>query len=144
MLSTRSAGSKSPPPSTPSLTFRFFFHPSDLVLYGGDPLETLGDLRFHRHLSLRSARFCHSSERRDPLRQLMFGGHRIWRSLPARPSLDPNFGVDFLKLFLKSPSTTRIAWQILPWQNRFDRGSPSWDYGSCSVVAPDIDSRGCS
>jgi hypothetical protein len=105
LLTTRSAGSKSPPPSTPSLTFRFFSHPSDLVLYDGDPLETLGDLSFHRHLSLRSARFCHSSERRDPLRQLMFGGHRIWRSLPARPSLDPNFGVDFLKLFLKSPST---------------------------------------
>jgi hypothetical protein len=69
-------------------------------------LETLGDLRFHRHLSLRSARFCHSSARRDPLRQLMFGGHRNWRSLPAHSSLNPNFGVDFLKkLFLKSPST---------------------------------------
>ena len=68
-------------------------------------METLGDLRFHRHLSLQSARFCHSSERRDPLRQLMFGGHRNWRSIPARQSLDPNFGVDFLKLFLKSPST---------------------------------------
>uniref|UniRef100_A0A2N9J336 Reverse transcriptase Ty1/copia-type domain-containing protein n=1 Tax=Fagus sylvatica TaxID=28930 RepID=A0A2N9J336_FAGSY len=35
----------------------------------------------------------------------MFGGQRIWRLLPARPSLDPNFGVDFLKLLLKSPST---------------------------------------
>uniref|UniRef100_A0A2N9EPK6 Uncharacterized protein n=1 Tax=Fagus sylvatica TaxID=28930 RepID=A0A2N9EPK6_FAGSY len=101
MVRSRLAGSKSPPPSTPSLTFRFFFHPSDLVLYGGDPLETLGDLSFHRHLSLRSARFCHSSERRDPLRQLMF-----------------------------EPLHTRIAWHIVPWKNRFDRGSPGWDYGS--------------
>uniref|UniRef100_A0A2N9ECR7 Uncharacterized protein n=1 Tax=Fagus sylvatica TaxID=28930 RepID=A0A2N9ECR7_FAGSY len=92
MVRSRSAGPKSPPPSTPPLTFRFLFPPSDLVLYSGDPLETLGDLRFHRHLSLRSARFCHSSARRDPLRQLMFGGHRNWRSLPALSSLNPNFG----------------------------------------------------
>ena len=68
-------------------------------------MEALGDLSFHRHLLLSSARFCHSSERRDPPRQLMFGGQRIWRLLPARPSLDPNFVVDFLKLLLKSPST---------------------------------------
>uniref|UniRef100_A0A2N9GSA4 Uncharacterized protein n=1 Tax=Fagus sylvatica TaxID=28930 RepID=A0A2N9GSA4_FAGSY len=100
-----SEGPESPPPPLPSPTFRSTSHPSDLAVYGGDLLETLGDLSLHRHLSLRSARFCHSNGSRDPLRRLMLGGHRIWRSLPARPSLDPNFGVDFLKLFLKSPST---------------------------------------
>uniref|UniRef100_A0A2N9I5V8 Uncharacterized protein n=1 Tax=Fagus sylvatica TaxID=28930 RepID=A0A2N9I5V8_FAGSY len=42
------------------------------------------------------------------------------------------------------PLHTRIAWYILPWQKRFDRGLPGWDYGSCSVAAPDIDGRGCS
>uniref|UniRef100_A0A2N9I9Q2 Uncharacterized protein n=1 Tax=Fagus sylvatica TaxID=28930 RepID=A0A2N9I9Q2_FAGSY len=105
LSTTRSEGPESPPPPLPSPTFRSTSHPSDLAVYGGDLLETLGDLSLHRHLSLRSARFCHSNGSRDPLRRLMLGGHRIWRSLPARPSLDPNFGVDFLKLFLKSPST---------------------------------------
>jgi hypothetical protein len=50
----------------------------------------------------------------------MFGGHRIWGFLPVRPSIDPTFGVDPLKLFLKSPHHNRIAWHLLPWQNRFD------------------------
>ena len=104
-LTTRSEGPESPPLLLPSPTFRSTSHPSDLAVYGGDLLETLDDLSLHRHLSLRSARFCHSNGSRDPLRLLMLGGHRIWRILPARPSLDPNFGVDFLKLFLKSPST---------------------------------------
>uniref|UniRef100_A0A2N9HQ48 Uncharacterized protein n=1 Tax=Fagus sylvatica TaxID=28930 RepID=A0A2N9HQ48_FAGSY len=46
--------------------------------------------------------------------------------------------------FRFEPLHTRIAWHILPWQNRFDRGSPGWDYGSRSVVAPDIEGCGCS
>ena len=50
----------------------------------------------------------------------MVGGHWIWGLLPVRPSFDPIFGVDFLKLFLKSPYHTRIAWHLLPWQTRFD------------------------
>ena len=119
-LTTGLDGSESPPPPPPSSTFHFTPHPSDLVLYGGDLLETLGDSTFHRLLPLLSARFCHSSGRRDPLRQLMVGGHRIWGLLPVRPSFDPIFGVDFLKLFLKSPYHTRIAWHLLPWQTRFD------------------------
>jgi hypothetical protein len=68
-------------------------------------METLGDLSLHRHLSLRSAWICLFNGSRDPLRHLMLGGHRIWSIFPARPSLTPNFGVEFLKLFLRSPST---------------------------------------
>ena len=45
----------------------------------------------------------------------MFGEHRVWGLLPVRLSIDPTFGVDPLKLFLKSPHHTRIA-----WQTRFD------------------------
>jgi hypothetical protein len=119
-LSTRSDESESPPPSPPSSTFHFTSHLSDLVLYGRDLLEMLGDSSLHRHLSLLSARFWHSSEHRDPLRELMIGGHQIWGLLPVRPSIDPTFGVDSLKLFLKSPYHTRIAWHFLPWQTRFD------------------------
>jgi hypothetical protein len=36
------------------------------------------------------------------------------------PSITPIFGVDSLKLFLKSPYHTRIAWHLLPCQTRFD------------------------
>uniref|UniRef100_A0A2N9I4A2 Uncharacterized protein n=1 Tax=Fagus sylvatica TaxID=28930 RepID=A0A2N9I4A2_FAGSY len=110
----RSDESESPPPSPPSSTFHFTSHLSNLVLYGGDLLEMLGDSSLHRHLSLLSARFWHSSEHRDPLRELMIGGHQIWGLLPVRPSIDPTFGVDSLKLFLKSPYHTRIAWHFLP------------------------------
>ena len=56
-------------------------------------------------MSSPSAWICLFNGSRDPLRHLMLGGHRIWRIFPARPSLTPNFGVEFLKLFLKSPST---------------------------------------
>jgi hypothetical protein len=119
-LTTRSDGSESPPPPLSFPNFRFTSHPSDLVLYGGDLLEALGDLSLHRPLSLLSARICHSSGRRDHRRQWMSGGHRIWGLLPVRPSIDPTFGFDFLKLFLKSPYHTRITWHLLPWQTRFD------------------------
>jgi hypothetical protein len=119
-LTTRSDGSESPPPPLPFPTFRFTSHPSDLVLYGGDLLEALGDSSLHRSLSLLSARICHSSGRRDYRRQWMFGGHRIWGLLPVRPSIDPTFVVDSLKLFLKSPYHTRITWHLLPWQTRFN------------------------
>jgi hypothetical protein len=71
-------------------------------------------------LSLLSARICHSNGCLDPLRQWMFGGHRIWGLFPVRPSIDPTFGVDSLKLFLKSLHHTRITWHLLPWQTRFD------------------------
>jgi hypothetical protein len=121
-VSTRSDGSKSPPspPPPPSPTFRFTPPPSDLVLYGGDLLEILGDLNLLRHLSFLSARSCPSGGRRDPLRQLMFGGHQIWGFIPVRSLIDPTFGVDYLKLFLKSPHHARITWHLLPWQTRFD------------------------
>jgi hypothetical protein len=121
-VSTRSDGSKSPPspPPPPSPTFRFTPPPSDLVLYGGDLLEILGDLNLLRHLSFLSARSCHSGGRRDLLRQLMFGVHQIWGFLPVRSLIDPIFGVVYLKLFLKSPHHARIAWHLLPWQTRFD------------------------
>uniref|UniRef100_A0A2N9FV40 Uncharacterized protein n=1 Tax=Fagus sylvatica TaxID=28930 RepID=A0A2N9FV40_FAGSY len=112
--------SKSLPPPLPFPTFCFTPHPSDLVLYGRDLLEALGDSSLHRPLSLLLARICHSSGRRDHRRQWMFGGHPIWGLLPSRPSIDPTFGVDSLKLFLKSPYHTRIAWHLLPWQTRFD------------------------
>ena len=62
-LTTRSDGSESPPPPLPFPTFRFTSHPSDLVLYGGDLLEALGDSSLHRPLSLLSTRICHSSGR---------------------------------------------------------------------------------
>jgi hypothetical protein len=83
-------------------------------------LEALGGSSLHRPLSLLSAQNCHSSGRQDTLRQWMYGGHRLWKLLPVRSSIDPTFGVDPLKLFLKSPHHTRIAWHILPWQTRFD------------------------
>ena len=108
-LTTRLDGSESPPPPLPFLTFRFTSHPSDLVLYGGDLLEALGDSSLHRPLSLLSARIFHSSGRRDHRRQWIFGGHWIWGFLPVRPSIDPTFGVNYLKLFLKSPYHTRIV-----------------------------------
>jgi hypothetical protein len=120
LLAPRSDGSESPPSPLPFPTFRFTSQPSDLVLYEGDLLEVLGGSSLHRPLSLLSAQICHSSERRDPLRQWMFGGHRFWGLLPVRPSIDPNFGVDPLKLFLKSPHHTRITWHLLPWQTQFD------------------------
>jgi hypothetical protein len=119
-LTTRSDGSESPPPPLPFPTFRFTSHPSDLVLYGGDLLEALGDSSLHRPLSLLSAQICHSSGRRDHRRQWMFGGHRIWGLFLDRPFIDPTFGFDSLKLFLKSPYHTRITWHLLPWQTRFD------------------------
>uniref|UniRef100_A0A2N9ECH8 Uncharacterized protein n=2 Tax=Fagus sylvatica TaxID=28930 RepID=A0A2N9ECH8_FAGSY len=113
---SRSDGSESLPPPLPFPTFYFTPHPSDLALYDGDLLEALGDSSLHRLLSLLSARICHSSGRRDHRRQWMFGGHRIWGLLLVRPSIDPIFGFDYLKLFLKSPHHTRIAWHFLPWQ----------------------------
>ena len=90
-----------PPPSPPlfSPSFRLTSFPSDRVL--------------STCLSL-------SSERRDRLRPWMFGGHQVWGLLPVRHSITPIFGVDFLKLFLKSPYHTRIAWHLLPCQSRFD------------------------
>uniref|UniRef100_A0A2N9HIJ9 Uncharacterized protein n=1 Tax=Fagus sylvatica TaxID=28930 RepID=A0A2N9HIJ9_FAGSY len=106
MVRSRSDGSESP----------IISQPSDLALYGGDLLEALGGSSLHRPLSLLSAQNCHSSGRRDTLRQWMYGGHRLWGLLPVRPSIDPTFGVDPLKLFLKSPHHTRIAWHLLPWQ----------------------------
>uniref|UniRef100_A0A2N9GI80 Uncharacterized protein n=1 Tax=Fagus sylvatica TaxID=28930 RepID=A0A2N9GI80_FAGSY len=115
LSTTKSEGSESPPPPLPSPPFRSTSHPSDLAVFGGDLMETLGDLSLHRHLSLRSAWICLFNGSRDPLRHLML-----------------------------EPLHTRIAWYILPWQKRFDRGLPGWDYGSCSVAAPDIDGRGCS
>ena len=119
-LTTRSDGSESLPPPLPFPTFRFTSYPSDLVLYGGDLLEALGDSSLHRPLSMLSAQICHSSGRRDHQRQWMFGGHRIWGLFLYRPSIDPTFGFDSLKLFFKSPYYTRIAWHLLPWQTRFD------------------------
>uniref|UniRef100_A0A2N9G740 Uncharacterized protein n=1 Tax=Fagus sylvatica TaxID=28930 RepID=A0A2N9G740_FAGSY len=95
-LTTRSDGFESPPPPLPFPTFRFTPHPSDLVLYGGDLLEAMGDSSLHRLLSLLSARICHSSAHRDHRQQWMFGEHRIWGILPARPSIDPIFGFDYL------------------------------------------------
>uniref|UniRef100_A0A2N9H1W7 Uncharacterized protein n=1 Tax=Fagus sylvatica TaxID=28930 RepID=A0A2N9H1W7_FAGSY len=71
-------------------------------------------------------------------------------SPPFRSTYHPSdlavFGGDLMeKLALfEEPLHTRISWYILPWQKRFDRGLPGWDYGSCSVAAPDIDGRGCS
>jgi hypothetical protein len=95
-LTTRSDGFESPPPPLPFPTSRFTPHPSDLVLYGGDLLEAMGDSSLHRLLSLLSARICHSSAHRDHRQQWMFGEHRIWGILPARPSIDPIFGFDYL------------------------------------------------
>ena len=89
--------SPSPPlfsPSFPSTSF-----PSDRVL--------------STHLSF-------SGERRDRLRLWMFGEHQVWGLLPVCPSITPTFGVDSLKLFVKSPYHTRIAWHLLPCQTRFD------------------------
>ena len=120
LLAPRSDNSESLQPPLPFPTFRFTFHPSDLVLYGGDLLEALGESSLHRPLSLLLEQICHSSERRDPLRQWMFSGHRVWGLLPVRPSIDPTFGVDPLKLFLKSPHHIWIVWHLLPWQTRFD------------------------
>ena len=88
-----------PPPPLFSPSFRFTSLPSDRVL---------------------STRLSLSSERRDRLRPWMFGGHQVWGLLPVRPFITPNFGVDSLKLFLKSPYHTRIAWHLLPCQTRFD------------------------
>ena len=119
-LTTRSDGSKSPPPPLPLPTFRFTSHPSDLALYSGDRLEVLGDSSLYRPLFLLSAQIYYSSERRDPRRLWMIGGHRTWRLLPDRLLIDPTFGFDSLKLFLKNPHHTRIAWHLLPWQTRFD------------------------
>uniref|UniRef100_A0A2N9F336 Uncharacterized protein n=1 Tax=Fagus sylvatica TaxID=28930 RepID=A0A2N9F336_FAGSY len=115
MVRSRSDGSESPPPPLPLPTFRFFSHPSDLALYSGDRLEALGDSNLHRHPSPLSTQICQSSERRDPLRQLMIGGHRTWRLLPDRLLIDPTFG-----------------------------GLLGWDYGSKSYVVPVIDSCSCS
>ena len=120
LLAPRSDGSEPPPPSLSFPTFRFTAHLSNLDLYGGDLLEALGGLSLHRPLSLLSARICLFSGRQDLLRPWMFSGHRVWGLLPVRHSIDPSFGVDPLKLFLKSPHHTRIAWHLLPWQNRFD------------------------
>uniref|UniRef100_A0A2N9EGZ7 Uncharacterized protein n=1 Tax=Fagus sylvatica TaxID=28930 RepID=A0A2N9EGZ7_FAGSY len=50
----RSDGSESPPPPLPFPTFRFTSHPSDLVLYGRDLMEALGESSLHRPLSLLS------------------------------------------------------------------------------------------
>jgi hypothetical protein len=119
-LTTRSDGVESPPPSPSLPSFRFTPHPSDLVLYSGDLLEAMGDSSLHRFLSLLPARICHSSVHRDHRQQWMFGEHRIWGILSACPSIDPIFGFDYLKLLLKSPHHTRIAWHFLPWQTRFD------------------------
>uniref|UniRef100_A0A2N9H472 Integrase catalytic domain-containing protein n=1 Tax=Fagus sylvatica TaxID=28930 RepID=A0A2N9H472_FAGSY len=119
-LTTRSDGVESPPPSPSLPSFRFTPHPSDLVLYSGDLLEAMGDSSLHRFLSLLPARICQSSVHRDHRQQWMFGEHRIWGILSARPSIDPIFGFDYLKLLLKSPHHTRIAWHFLPWQTRFD------------------------
>jgi hypothetical protein len=68
-------------------------------------------------LVLRLARLGCSSGRRDLLRLLMSGGHRVWVFIPVRVFSDyPNLRVDYSKLFLvKSPCHTRIV-----WQNRFD------------------------
>uniref|UniRef100_A0A2N9ITE9 Uncharacterized protein n=1 Tax=Fagus sylvatica TaxID=28930 RepID=A0A2N9ITE9_FAGSY len=120
MVRSRSEGSESPPPPLPLPTFRFTSHPSDLALYSGDRLEALGDSNLHRNPARLSTQSCQSSECRDPLRQWMIGGHRTWRLLPDRLLIDPTFGFDSLKLFLKSPHHTRIAWYLLPWQTRFD------------------------
>uniref|UniRef100_A0A2N9FQ20 Uncharacterized protein n=1 Tax=Fagus sylvatica TaxID=28930 RepID=A0A2N9FQ20_FAGSY len=90
---------ESPPPSPSLPSFRFTPHPSDLVLYSGDLLEAMGDSSLHRFLSLLPARICHSSVHRDHRQQWMFGEHRIWGILSARPSIDPIFGFDYLKLF---------------------------------------------
>jgi hypothetical protein len=119
-LTTRSDEVESPPPSPSLPSFRFTPHPYDLVLYSGDLLEAMGDSSLHRFLSLLPARICHSSVHRDHRQQWMFGEHRIWGILSARPSIDPIFGFDYLKLLLKSPHHTRIAWHFLPWQTRFD------------------------
>jgi hypothetical protein len=120
LLTTRSDGFESPPPSPPLPSFRFTPHPSDLVLYSGDLLEAMGDSSLHRFISLLPARICHTSVQRDHRQQWMFGEHRIWGILLARPPIDPNFGFDYLKLLLKSPHHTRIAWHFLPWQTRSD------------------------
>ena len=79
-------------------------------------MECLGGSSFQRIPSLLSTRFGLSSGRRVLLRRWMFGGHRVWGFLPARVSINyPTLGVDYSKLFLKSPYHTRIEWQI-----RFD------------------------
>ena len=89
------------PPSPPLLSpsFRVTSSPSDRGL--------------STHLSI-------SSKRRDRLRPWMTGGHQVWGLLPVRLYITPIFGVDSLKLFLKSPYHTRIAWHLLPCQTRFD------------------------
>jgi hypothetical protein len=52
----------------------------------------------------------------DLLRLRMFGGHPVWGFIPVQVAIDyPIFGVDYSKLFLKSPCHTRIVWNI-----RFD------------------------
>ena len=50
----------------------------------------------------------------------MTAKNKVWGLLPVRHSIDPSFGVDPLKLFLKSPHHTRITWHLLSWQTRFD------------------------
>ena len=116
ILAPRSDGSELPPPPISSTTFRFTLQSPDLILHGGDLLESLGGLSLQRIPSLLSARFDLSGGRRDLLRQWMLDGHRVWGFIPARVSINyPTLGVDYPKLFLKSPYHTRIEWQI-----RFD------------------------
>jgi hypothetical protein len=117
ILAPRSNGSKPPPPPPiSSTTFHFTPQSPDLVLHGGDLLESLSGSSLQRIPSLLSARFDLSGGRRDLLRRWMLDGHRVWEFIPARVSINyPTLGVDYPKLFLKSPYYTRIEWQI-----RFD------------------------
>jgi hypothetical protein len=117
MLAPRPADSEPPPPpSLSSTTFLSTPQSPDLVLHEGDLMESLGDLSLQQISSLLSARCDLSGGRRDPLRRWMLDGHRVWRFISARVSINyPTLRVDYSKLFLKSPYHTRIEWQI-----RFD------------------------
>ena len=116
ILAPRSECSEPPPPPPSSTTFLFTPHSPDPVLYGGDLLESLGGSSLQRFPFPFLASIDRFSGRLDLLRRWMFGGHRVWGFLPARVSVNHlTLGVDFLKLFLKSPYHIRIEWQI-----RFD------------------------
>uniref|UniRef100_A0A2N9F9D0 Uncharacterized protein n=1 Tax=Fagus sylvatica TaxID=28930 RepID=A0A2N9F9D0_FAGSY len=97
-------GSELPPPPISSTTFRFTPQSPDSILHGGDLWESLGGLSLQRIPSLLLTRFDLSGRRRDLLRQWMLDGHRVWGFIPARVSINyPTLGVDYPKLFLKSP-----------------------------------------
>uniref|UniRef100_A0A2N9FLE8 Uncharacterized protein n=1 Tax=Fagus sylvatica TaxID=28930 RepID=A0A2N9FLE8_FAGSY len=113
MVRSRSDDSEPPPPPLSSTTFRFTSQSSDLVLHGGDLLESLGGSSLQRIPSLLSARFGLSSGRRDLFRRWMFGGHRVWGFLPSSSfyQLPYTWGRLFKTLLFEEP---------LPHPNRME------------------------